>query len=48
LTKRIDHIEKYISNDLEMKRKVAAESSQRDLLSGLKPEPEAPRPPKKR
>ena len=48
LTKRIDYIERYISNDVEMKRKLAAESSQRDLLSGLKSDPEPPRPSKKR
>lgn len=48
LTKRVDLMEKYISSDLEMKRKVAAESSQQDLLSGLKADTENPRPPKRR
>ncbi|MGM4990371.1 hypothetical protein [Tardiphaga sp. 841_E9_N1_2] len=35
LTKRIDSLEKYVSNEIELKRKIAAEESPRDLLTDL-------------
>ncbi|MBR1203307.1 MULTISPECIES: hypothetical protein [unclassified Bradyrhizobium] len=35
ITKRVDSLEKYIAADIELKRKIAADGSQRDLLSGL-------------
>jgi hypothetical protein len=37
ITKRVDELERYIAADMELKRKVAAETSQPDLLSGLRP-----------
>jgi hypothetical protein len=48
ITKRVDNLEKYVSADLELKRKVAAENSQRDLLSGLQPTEDPPKPAKKK
>jgi hypothetical protein len=47
ITKRVDNLERYVSADLELKRKIAAESSQRDLLTGLQPQ-EPTKPVKKR
>jgi hypothetical protein len=48
LTKRVDGLEKYISAELELKRKTIAEKSQQDLLSGLPLSQEAPKPSKKK
>jgi hypothetical protein len=48
LTKRVDGLEKYISAELELKRKMIAEKSQQDLLSGLPLSQEAPKPSKKK
>jgi hypothetical protein len=48
ITKRVDNLEKYVSADLEMKRKVTAESSQQDLLSPLQTSQDPTAPSKKR
>ena len=48
ITKRVDELEKYVSADLELKRKIAAESSQRDLLSGLQPTQDPTKPARKK
>jgi len=48
ITKRVDNLEKYVSADQELKRKVTAESSQQDLLSGLQPAQEPTKPVKKK
>lgn len=44
ITKRVEELERYVSADRELKRKVASEASQQDLLNGL----EASKPTKKK
>jgi hypothetical protein len=48
ITKRVDNLEKYVSADLELKRKIAAENSQQDLLSPLGSKEDPTKPAKKR
>jgi hypothetical protein len=47
ISKRLDNLEKYVAADLEMKRKMAAENSQQDLLSPLAGQ-DPTKPPKKK
>jgi hypothetical protein len=48
ITRRVDELERYVSADRELQRKIATEASQQDLLSGLQPTQEASKPAKKK